>query len=208
MKKNFTNREFFESAGCWITKRNSDLLRLIESISKNNSINFKDVLTSPLIPTQDKKWWLFNSCNLTLQEKQILALESAKLVAHIYNKKYPNDKRISLCINITARYLKGLVSLDVLIKYKKDAYVAAYAAYAADAYAVDAYAADAAYAAARAADAAYAADAAHAAYAVHAYAADAARAAHAAYAADAYVAYVAYAEKKLIKSWIKTLNTF
>ena len=244
MIKEFTSKEFYNSTGCWITKKSHKLKALIDFLSKSNTqlITFKEVLNSPLVSIQDKKWWIFNSLNLTLKEKQILALESAKSVAHIYNNKYTSDKRISLCINITARYLKGLISLKILLKYKKDAYAAYAAAYAAanaayatyaDANVVNANVANAnvananaayatyaaayaAYATYAAADTAYAADAnANAAdananaYTAAAYAADAANANANAYAADtAYAADANANAEKLIKIWIKTLNSF
>jgi hypothetical protein len=191
MKKNFTKEEFYNSAGCWKKEQPENLNKLIENISKENSINFKDVLNSPLVSLKDKSWWIRESCNLILKQKQLFALESAKSVAYLYNNKYPNDKRISLCINITARYLKGLVSLNVLIKYKKNA--ADTAVYAADtaAYAV--------YAAVNAA--AYAVDTA-------ANAVDAAAYAAAYAAANDPVNAPVNATNKLIKSWIKILNTF
>lgn len=212
MKKTFTQEEFYNHGGCWRKERNKDLRKLIIELSDSNgNISFESLLLSSLPSLQDKVWWMMNSLNLSLIENRYLALESAKSVANIYNKKYPNDKRISLCINMTARYLKGLVSLDILIKYKKDAYYAAVAAYntAADV-------ADAAVYAANIAATAYADDA-------DASAADTANtAASAAYAAAsavdiAYNATCAAADAaantikqsdKLIKSWIKILKTF
>ena len=126
MKKTFTQNEFYNHGGCWRKERNKDLRKLIIELSDSNgNISFESLLLSSLPSLQDKVWWIMNSLNLSLIENRYLALESAKSVANIYNKKYPNDKRISLCINMTARYLKGLVSLDILIKYKKDANTAA-----------------------------------------------------------------------------------
>jgi len=87
------------------------------------------------------KWW---------------ALECAKSVAHIYNKKYPNDNRVNECLKANKDFLLGLISLDELLIKRRaataavgasdaSAYDAAYSAYASAAYAtsVDAYSSDA-----------------------------------------------------------------
>ena len=100
--------------------------------------------------------------------------DCAASVLHIYESKFPNDRRIRDCIQAVRDYADGAIDSDALS-------CAAYAAYAAaaNASAAPAYAANAAYAAAKAANAA-----AYAAYAVYA-AATAAYAAKAAYAANA-----------------------
>lgn len=197
MKKEFTITEFYLSGGCWIKEKPDKLKTLSEHLSEsgNKLINYKDVLNSSLISLLDKKWWLFNSCKLTLKEKQILALESAKAVAYIYNNRYPNDNIINQCINITARYLKGLVSLDTLIRYRNNAHTAAENAD------------DAAYAAAYAT---YAAANTHTAIDTNINYADFT----AAYAADDAIQDAVNAVKdtaaanKLIKAWIKISETF
>ena len=216
MIKTFGTSNLINIVGCW--KNNLPKLNTVVStlVDNTNNINIIDIMNSPHISIKDKRWFLFNSCNLSIKEKQILALESAKSVAYIFNSNYPTDNRIKLCINITARYLKGLVSLKVLIKYKKAAYAAAHVATSAANAATSAANAGAsaanagAYAAYAAAHAgAYAANA--AAYAAT-NAADAAdyTAAYAAANAATYAADAAYAAnaKKLVKIWIKTINSF
>ena len=118
------------------------------------------------------------------ESRKRLAIFSARSVLHIYEGRYPENKRVRECIEAAEDYLDGKIDRDELLEKRR----AAYAAYAAAAYAV---AADAAYA-----DAADAAAAAYAAYAAYADAAAAAAdaAAYAAYAADAdAAAYAAYA---------------
>ena len=90
MKKTFTAQEFVNSAGCWKTNKMHELKALSDYLSNSNQklIHFKDVLESPLVSLKDKRWWIKNSCKLTTKELQYWALESAKNVAHIYNKKY------------------------------------------------------------------------------------------------------------------------
>ena len=125
----------------------------------------------------DKKWVIWNNF-LSILDKRKLACVFARHVLHIFEAKYPDDKRPRLALECAENE-------NSTKKERRDAYDAAYAAAYADADAAHA-AADAAYAAyayayadADAADAA-----ADAAYAAAAYAADAA--ATAAYAgADA-----------------------
>ena len=170
----------------------------------------------------DDKIWV---ARRVLNRNQLVyfAVLCAESVFHIYEDKYPSDKRISDCLS----YMETIVDFSDLTNEQRDklavlrndcwsartyaaaAYAAADAAAAADAtYAVYAaayaatyavYAADAAVYAADAAAAAYAADAAAAAYA-------AAYAASAAYAA-AYTAGAVYAEnKELVRENQRNLN--
>ena len=128
--------------------------------------------------TYDDKIWV---ARRMLNKNQLVhwALLCAQSVLQIYQNKYPNDNRVSDCINFMLT-IADFSSLDndtreKLIELRKNAYDAA---------------TDAAIAAAT--DAAYAAYA--AAYAAAAYVADTDAAdAAAAYAADAYVAYAAAA---------------
>ena len=104
------------------------------------------------------------------------AIFAAKKVLHIYEEKYPKDKRPRLAIEAAERYLKDPSKENAIAADAAARAAARAAAYAA----VRAAAANAAYAAA-AANAAYAA--AYAAYAANAAAAYAANAAYAAAAA-------------------------
>jgi hypothetical protein len=98
----------------------------------------------------------------------VVCAEVAELVLPIFEKKYPDDKRVRECIETCKRYVAGNATLEELISARSAADAAASAAsyayaasYAADA-AAYAAAADAdayAYAAASAASAADAADA-------------------------------------------------
>ncbi len=133
------------------------------------------------------------------------AVRVAEDVLPIFEKKYPEDTRVRDCIETTKKYLKGEVSLEVLIKARSAA-AAAYAADAADAAAAYAAYAAAAYAAAAAAYAAYAA--AYAAYAAADAADAAAAAADAADAADAAAAYAAAADAAVKKDIKEKYNTW
>ena len=122
----------------------------------------------------DKKWVIWNNF-LSILDKRKLACVFARHVLHIFEAKYPDDKRPRLALECAENE-------NSTKKERRDAYDAAYAAYA-DADAAHAAAAYAAYADA---------DAAHAAAAA-AYAADAAAAAAAAAYADADVYAASYA---------------
>ena len=125
---------------------------------------------------EGKKGWS------TRQQIVLVACDCAELVLPIYEKKYPDDKRVRNCIEVTREWANGKATIEEVRQARRAAYAAADAAYAAAAAAAayaaaDAAAAAAAYAAAAAADAAYAA--------ADAAAADAAYAAADAAAADA-----------------------
>lgn len=146
-------------------------------------------------------WWCLRK-KLTKEHSQQVAIHAAKLVLPIFEKSYPKDKSVRVCINATKKYLKNpTVGNQKNLREKRRLVYAADTAYAdADADADTYTAADAAaYAAAYAADGAtyttdaatYDADAIAAANAVAAYAAT--YATDAAYAAT----YDADARKKI-----------
>jgi Immunity protein Imm5 len=167
MKKEFTPNEIMTGIGCYSKEQIEHL-----SFIKQNNISIIDILNSE-IPLKDKRWFLWNKCDINLQDKKELALKIAWCVLPIYQAKYPNDTRVEDCLKAIKDFYDGNITIDEL-KAKRSTYAAdaAAAAYAA----VDA--ADAAYAAAYAAYAA-----AYAAANAAANAADAA--AYAANAADA-----------------------
>ena len=102
---------------------------------------------------EGKKGWS------TRQQIVLVACDCAELVLPIYEKKYPDDKRVRNCIEVTRKWANGKATIEEVRQARRAAdaaYAAAYAAAAAAAYAAYA-AADAAYAAYAAADAAAAA---------------------------------------------------
>ena len=88
---------------------------------------------------EGKKGWS------TRQQIVLVACDCAELVLPIYEKKYPDDKRVRNCIEVTRKWANGKATIEEVRQARR----AAYAAYAAAA----AAAADAAYAAYAAADA-------------------------------------------------------
>lgn len=143
---------------------------------------FAEFLDLPLISYEDKIW----VAKKMLSSKQLVrwAALCAQSVLHIFEDKYPNDKRPRECIDFL---LSGREDKSELEKHKRAASTAA----------MDAYAVAAAYAAAAAAV-----------HAANTAAADAADAAYAADAADAAVARKAQQSKTIefLKSLIKELE--
>ena len=192
MKTNFTIEEFKNAAGCW-KQRPHALMNLIEKLQTGGFISAVDVMKSQDVPLTDKRWWLFNSCDLLTSQKIELALLCAESVEPFFTEAYPENNAVKECNAAIRKFLESEIYVEELRKKINDAaYAAAYAAYAAAtaadaaAYAAAdaaAYAADAAAYAAAAADTADAADA--AAYAAAAADAAAYTAADAAYAAAA-----------------------
>ena len=164
MIKNFTPEQIMSNIGCYLKEQVAQLLSI-----KQDSISILDILNSE-IPLKDKRWYLWNKCAITLDNKKALALQLAWCVLPIYQAKYPNDTRVEDCLKAIKDFNDGKITIEEL-RAKRYAYADAAAA-----------AADAAYAYAAAYDAA--------AYAAAAAANDAANAA--AYAAKAAATYVAH----------------
>ncbi len=91
------------------------------------------------ITHKDKLWVAFRSLNQ--KSISLACADIAESVLHIYEKRYPNDKRPRDCIEAVRLYANGNITRETLLERRKDAAAAAYAA------AYDAYAAAAAYAA-------------------------------------------------------------
>jgi hypothetical protein len=189
MLKEFTQDYMKENCGCYSKEKLSTC-----SFIKSKKITIQSILESE-IRLKDKYWFVVKKCDLTLRQKQEIAIGVAEIVLEIYENKYPNNKAPREAIQAAKDYINGTVITLEELRQKRAA-AAADAAYAA--------AADAAYAAAAAA----AADAAAAAYAAAADAAAAAAAAAAAYAAAADAAAAAAADaaepKKLFNEILLT----
>ena len=111
--------------------------------------------------TYNDKVWVFN--RLASKEQNVKwALLCASSILHIFEDKFPNDKRPRVALEAIEAWLNNPTKENAANAANDAAYAAANAAYAANAYSA-AYAAYAAYAAANAANAANAA--AYAAYA-------------------------------------------
>ena len=169
MKTTFTKKDMMQRKGCYSMQQVVDLF-----FTDNTEITIETILTSS-IPIKDKRWFVYNSCDLTLDEKKKLSLLLSWAVLPIFETKNPNDNRVRECLEGIEKFIKGEITKEELLILKlaagdaadyaaaTDDYAAAYAAYAAiDAADYAVYAtttdADAAYAAAYAA-AAYAATA-------------------------------------------------
>ena len=141
MKTTFTKKDMMQRKGCYSMQRVVDLF-----FTDNTEITIETILTSS-IPIKDKRWFVYNSCDLTLDEEKKLSLLLSWAVLPIFETKNPNDNRVRECLEGIEKFIKGEITKEELLILKRAA------AYAADT------AADAAYAAAyAAADAAYAAD--------------------------------------------------
>jgi len=125
MKTIFTKQEILQSKGCYTTKQVEQL-----SFINNQEIDIQTIFESE-ISIKDKRWFIYNNCDLTLDEKKKLSLQLAWAVLPIYEKKYPNDLRIRECLQATEDFYSGKVSLDFLIEKRKAAAYVAYVAYVA-----------------------------------------------------------------------------
>ena len=131
--------------------------RLLKLSGGKKSMLLLDVFDLPIPPGDII--WLFCEV-MTASQRMDFAERCARHVLPIYEKEYPNDKRVRALLDGIRQYLKGKINDKELGELSHAAsYAAAYASHAA---ARASYAAYAAYAA-RAADAAYAAYAADAA---------------------------------------------
>jgi len=128
MKSKYTKKYMLDNKGCYSTEQ----IGMLSFINKE-SISINDILDSE-ISLKDKCRWVVNNCELTDDKKRELAFLLAKDVVEIYNKKYPNDKRVSDCIKAIEKYNQGKISMDELKTARAAAANAAYyATYAANA---------------------------------------------------------------------------
>ena len=154
MRKEFTPDYILENKGCYEQHQ-------VEALSfiKKGIISIDDIIDSEIL-LKDKYWWVIKKCDLTIRQKQDLAISCAEIVLVIYEKNYPETKAPREAIEAVKSYLDGKTTIDEL-REKRTAATAAYAAAAAydasSAYDAAYYAAYAAAAAAATYDAAYAA---------------------------------------------------
>ena len=147
MKNSFTKEEMIKGKGCYSLKQ---LMAL--PFMEKEKITLEDVLRSS-ISLHDKRWMVWNNCELSLKEKKKLALQLVWMVLPIYEEKYPGDLRVRECLEAIESFNKGSIAEEELKEKRRAAYAAAaYATYI-TAYATYAAADD---------DAAYAAYAAYA----------------------------------------------
>ena len=183
MKKEFSLQYIMGNRGC---QEMDEIKSLHRAAGSPEVITIQNILRAA-VSTRNKYWFVIRKCDLTIEQKQKIAIDVAEMVLPIYEKRYPENKAPREAIEAARSYLAGHISIDQLLEKRHDAAATAAAAAAAAYAAADAAAAYAA-ADAAAAAAAYAAADAAAAYAAAAYAAaaaDAAAADDAAYAADA-----------------------
>lgn len=109
------------------------LKHLGKSKADDKRLYFKTILKSNGI--QDAVWALRT---LTFEDRCLFQADVAESVLHIFEKKYPDDKRPRKAIEAVRNYKAKGISLDELRGKKRDADAAAYAAYDAAAYAADA----------------------------------------------------------------------
>ena len=139
MKTTFTKQEILQGKGCYSTQQASDWF---DNLSMGqNALTIAEILNSK-INIKDKRWFVYNSCDLILEEKKELSLLLAWAVLPIFELKYPNDNRVKACLEGIEKFNKGEITRDELLILRRAAYDAA-----ADADA--AYAAAYAYAAAK-----------------------------------------------------------
>jgi hypothetical protein len=176
MQQIFAHEFMHENKGCYSREQLDGC-----SFMKGGAVTLVRILESE-IALRDKYWFICKKL-ATIAENQAIAIRVAEIVLPMYEARYPDVKAPRECIEAAKAFLLGTITVDELLKKKR---AAAAAAYAADFAAAAAYAADFAAAAAYAAD--FAAAAAYAAYAAADFAAYAAAAAAYAAAAAAYAA--------------------
>ena len=153
MKTTFSKQEILQNKGCYNTQEASDWFDKLST--DQNVLTIAEILNSE-INIKDKRWFVYNSCGLTLAEKKALGLLLAWAVLPIYENKYPDDSRIRDYLDGIEKFNKGEINEDELLILRHAANAAADAIYAvanAAAYVAYAVAADAADAACADADA-------------------------------------------------------
>ena len=115
MKKLFTKQELLSRKGCYSIER-------IKGIFPNqDQISIKEILSVKSVNIKDKRWFVYNSCELSLDEKKDLCVILAYVVLPIYESKYPNDLRIRECLEAIQLFKDGKITIDELKEKRADA---------------------------------------------------------------------------------------
>ena len=67
MKTKFTREELYNSKGCYSNEQYNEF---IEITGNKKSYSIKRILLSD-IPLKDKRWFVWNNCGLTLENKKL-----------------------------------------------------------------------------------------------------------------------------------------
>jgi len=105
MKTTFNKQYIIDNKGCYE-------LNQVEKLSfiNNPTITIEEVVNSEM-PTKDKYWWVIKKCDLTVRQKQELAISCAEIVLVIYENKYPDNKapRNAIKAHVTVDSLTFLI---------------------------------------------------------------------------------------------------
>ena len=147
MQQQLTTEFIKSNCGCYTP----DVLLRVYKENKNEEcyvtptcISTLEELLDSNIPLKDKYWFVCRKL-ATKEQNQQIAIDVAEIVLHIYEEKYPDDKRPREAIQAAKDYLRDVINIDELGNKRDAAYAAhadaadaAYAAYAAAADAADA----------------------------------------------------------------------
>ena len=106
MKKIFKKEEIFAKRGCY-GRRDVENLSFINK----EKILLIDILKSEIDPN-DKRWFLYNKCDLTSDQKLKLALK----ILSIFKEKYPNDIIIESCLVSINDFINNNITEIALIE--------------------------------------------------------------------------------------------
>lgn len=119
MKKEFTFEKILKLRGCYSIEKVHDLLLMEKSYSIIDLMNLS-------ISIEDKVWFVYNSCKLTIDQKIDLAIILGKAVVPIYNDKYPNDNRVDECWEAIDKFRKGEITKCELLEKRSHIHSAVY----------------------------------------------------------------------------------
>jgi hypothetical protein len=123
MKTTFTKQEILNNKGCYSLNKINSLL------GKRKKVKIIEILSSP-ISIRDKCKFVYNACDLSLDEKKKLALKLAWIVLPIHENKYPNDSKIKDCLQAIEDFYTNKISFPTLKEKRKvaeDIYADSYA---------------------------------------------------------------------------------
>lgn len=120
MLTEFTREFMTSNRGCYSRE---EMLEV--KCVKDNNITLENLFND--LPIKDFCWFLVYKCKLTTEEIQRFALHCAKSVLHIFEKEYPNDKKVRKCLEVSELYLDGKATIEELRIRRKGATVSYYA---------------------------------------------------------------------------------
>lgn len=116
MNKKFTRKYIEDNKGCYSLEE----LNNCSFIKAKVKVITLDAILKSEIKLEDKFWFIIRKTNLTIRQKQEIAIGCAEIVLEIYERRNPGNKAPAEAIQAAKDYINGLVDNILLIEKRVD----------------------------------------------------------------------------------------